>query len=158
MASYLLDAICAGHYFPGMTWEWLLTEPPIHIYYNFLWEHEYNANSHKICNKFFALLTATLTCESVTCLSKQARKVLEQIGYWYVKLMELTFIYMEWSNRHICCPDLCQITWSSPKLQPRRSFTESVQCCLERRETLGQPYLSELNPISLRQSWKQWRA
>jgi len=35
-SSYLLDVVCDVHHFLGMNWRWLLGEPPIHVYCNFL--------------------------------------------------------------------------------------------------------------------------
>lgn len=42
MASYLLDVICARNIFAGMNLISHVTELPVHVYFNILWENRYN--------------------------------------------------------------------------------------------------------------------
>lgn len=58
--------------------------PPIHVYYLELWDTKYKYNFENLCNNLISPLISMLSCKTTPCMSKWARKVIWNIGDWYV--------------------------------------------------------------------------
>jgi hypothetical protein len=54
MASYLLDVIYIRNIFTGMNMSWHVIEPPVHVYFDILWENRYKKSYALIYDEFIA--------------------------------------------------------------------------------------------------------
>lgn len=84
MSAYVMDILCAQHTFDKIKWAWNLTDVPIHVYYDKLWELKYKRNYESICNDLFIPLYHILTDRLAYYMSEEARVIVGSIRDGYV--------------------------------------------------------------------------
>jgi hypothetical protein len=84
MASYLMDVICATNVFLGVNLSGHISESPVHVYCQVLWENKYKRHYAMICDQFLAPLYQLIFCKECPRLTKEAMKLIRYIESWYL--------------------------------------------------------------------------
>jgi hypothetical protein len=98
MASYLLDVMCTRNIFPCMNLSWHVTNLPIHVYLNILWENRYKNSYSLICDEFIAQIYFILFKKECPRVSAGAKKMISKAGHWYLDECD-TYIRVFRDNR-----------------------------------------------------------
>ena len=85
MVSYLLDVICARNIFASMNLSWDISELPVHVHFNILWENKYNKSYSLICDEFLARVYFLIFRKECHWISVAAKKMIAKVGHWYFK-------------------------------------------------------------------------
>ena len=85
MAYYLLDAICATNVFLGLSISFHVFELLVHVYFNILWENKYKWSITIINDGFISQVYSHIFKRYFPRLSETTRKVISNIGHWYLK-------------------------------------------------------------------------
>jgi hypothetical protein len=85
MISYLLDIICTLNVFVGMNLSWHISELPVHVYFNILWENRYKKLYSLICDEFITHSHFILFKKECPRLSTKAKKMISKVGHWYLE-------------------------------------------------------------------------
>jgi hypothetical protein len=83
MVSYLLDVICARNIFASMNLSWDISELPVHVYFNILWENKYNKSYSLICDEFLARVYFLIFRKYFPRIFVAAKRIIEKVAHWY---------------------------------------------------------------------------
>jgi hypothetical protein len=92
MASYLLDVIYARNIFAGMNLSWHVTELPVHVYFNILWENRYKKSDALNFDEFIAWVYFIIFKKECPRLSIAAKKMISKLVHLY---LEETMTYIK---------------------------------------------------------------
>jgi hypothetical protein len=80
MASYLLDIICARNVFARINLSWHVSELPVHVYFNALWENRYKKSYSLICDEFISRIYFIIFKKECPRLSATVKRTIEKVG------------------------------------------------------------------------------
>ena len=83
MSTYILDAICAQHEFPGLDWTWSPTETVVNMYFKLFSECNYKGVVIWLSNHFVTPMYKLIFKQDPPCMSKEVMKELLGIADWY---------------------------------------------------------------------------
>jgi hypothetical protein len=82
--NVLVDAVYDSNEFQEMKWKWKVIEPPVHVYNQILWEHNYKYYYEKIFKDFLAPIYTLTLNELPPYMTENAMRDIVYIGDWYL--------------------------------------------------------------------------
>jgi hypothetical protein len=64
---------------------WHISELSVHVYFSILWENRYKISIFVICDGFIAQVYSLIFKQDFPRLSEETRKVISNIGHWYLE-------------------------------------------------------------------------
>ena len=82
MSSYFIDTVYALNNFSHMGWKRTLADPPVHVYFQSLWEQQYMTHYKQTCEEFIMTLYTIVYSKMTKCMIDEAIKEVMKLVDW----------------------------------------------------------------------------